>query len=364
MLNLRPSSSYIWTNCAANPLFSSKVPEQPPSDPAREGTCAAWVAERVLKGEVLHAIHMVGEVHENGWIVTHEMTHHVQGYITRVQSHGGQVSAERTVMICEYIKGTYDASVVAFMGDTLYVDDLKYGFDIVEVFQNTQTIIYGAGEYIRLGKPAHIKKVQLGIYQPRGFHAEGIYRTWTMTVEELMGRAQWIVDQGARCQQEFPLATPGEWCLYCKGATICAALAKTIYRMSTMVMESQHNRELTHDELASEMAVLHLLDTLIKARWNALEPVAEHAAKTKGLRGFHMKPRVGKRKFKEGVTPFVIKAMTGVDAVVEKPVTPAELERRNVSSAMVEILSYQPNLPKKLDRLTETEIANMFRKDK
>lgn len=364
MLQLRPSASYIWTNCAANPLFSSKVPEQPPSDPAREGTCAAWVAECVLKGEFAFAIDMVNQVHENGWIVTYEMAHHVQGYITRVRSHGGEISAERTVMICEYIKGTYDASVVAFMGDTLHVDDLKFGFDLVEVFENTQTIIYGAGEYIRLGRPAHIKKVQLGIYQPRGFHHQGIYRTWTMPIEELMGRAQWIVDQGAKCQSETPLATPGEWCLHCKGATICAANARMIYRMSAMVMESQHHREMTTEELASEMAVLHLLEKMVKARWNALEPVAEHAARTKGLRGFHMKPRVGHRKFKEGVTPFVIKAMTGANATVEKPVTPADLQRQNVSSAMVELFSYQPSIPPKLDKLTEKQIADMFRKDK
>lgn len=367
MIPCRPSKAYIWSNCAAHPLFASEVPETPPSDPAREGTCAAWVAECVLRGDAHSCIDLVDRIHDNGWIVTYEMAYIVQQYVDHVRSHiaetGGHISTEQFVVICEYIKGTFDSSTLTFFGDTMVIDDLKYGFDIVEVFENPQVILYGAGEYLRLGKPSHIKKVQLGIYQPRAFHHLGVYRTWTMGIDELMERAQDLVNKGALCQQPNPVATPGNHCRRCEAATICEALAHSIYKLSGQVIESQHRRELSKSELENEMSVLDMLQKLIKARYNALQPIAEHHLKREGFRGFYMKPRAGHRKFKEHATPFVIKALTGVNPVKEELISPADLEKEGVPANIVKSLAYTPSLPSAFTRMSDTAMGEMFRKD-
>ena len=47
-IETRPSAAHRWTKCSAAPLFASRAGPQPTSDPAREGTCAAWVAELLL----------------------------------------------------------------------------------------------------------------------------------------------------------------------------------------------------------------------------------------------------------------------------------------------------------------------------
>ena len=47
-IETRPSAAHRWTKCSAAPLFASRAGPQPTSDPAREGTCAAWVAELML----------------------------------------------------------------------------------------------------------------------------------------------------------------------------------------------------------------------------------------------------------------------------------------------------------------------------
>lgn len=365
MINLRPSAAYIWSNCAANPLIGSTVPEQVPTDAAREGTCAAWVAECVLKGDATFAEDMLDATHENGWTVTFDMTHYVQKYIDHVLSRGGTVSAEQTVMICAYIQGTYDSSTVSASSTTLFVDDLKFGMEIVEAFENPQTILYGAGEYLRLtrlGLAGHLTHVCLGIYQPRAWHHEGIYRHYTLTIQELMNEAQNLINKGLECQQPNPIATPGPWCYRCNGIRVCEAVTHTIYKLNDFISRSSHYRELTDEEMAAELAAIDLIMKLAKARKTALEPQAESIARNKGLRGFYMKPRVGNRKFK--YSREVVKAMTGVDPLVSDMCTPAELERRGALPDIVNAISDQPQLAAKLERMTDKQMRKMFSKEK
>lgn len=363
MINLRPSSAYIWSNCAANPFLSEALPEEPPTDAAREGTCAAWVAECVLKGDASSAEDMLDASHVNGWTVTTDMVYYVQKYIDHVFSRGGQVSAELTVRICAFIQGTFDSSTVSATSSILYIDDLKFGMEIVEAFENPQTILYGAGEFMRLvqlGLAGNLTHACLGIYQPRAFHHEGIYRHYTVTIQELMNAAQELVNKGALCQEPNPIATPGPWCTYCRALRGCEAATHTMYKLEGFISRSSHYRELTEDELSAELKAIDLILKLAKARRSALEPQAEAITRKKGLRGFYMKPRVGNRKFK--YSKEVIHAMTGVDPSVVDMCTPAELERRNVSPDLVNALSHQPPLPAKLEPMSDREMRKLFSK--
>src|SRR5690606_31889531 len=158
----------------------------------------AWVAETVLKGTFSNCFEMVGMNHTNNWLVTDEMASFVQGYVDTIRNLGGTIYVEQFVRLNDYIAGTLDASVVSLDGTTLYVNDLKYGFKIVDVFENTQTIIYGCAELMRLNDP-RITHVVLGIYQPRAWHPEGIYRTWRLTVQELYELAGKIAQAGEEC---------------------------------------------------------------------------------------------------------------------------------------------------------------------
>lgn len=361
MINLRPSNAYMWSNCAANPVLSDRVPEEPPSDAAREGTCAAWVAECVLKGDASCAEDLLDRTHANGWTVTIDMVYYVQKYIDHVLARGGQVSAEQIVQICAFIQGTLDSSTVSFSSSTLFIDDLKFGMEVVEAFENPQTILYGAGEFMRLtrlGLAGHLTHACLGIFQPRAFHHEGIYRHYTLTIQELMNAAQDLVNRGARCQEPNPIATPGPWCKRCRAIRGCESATHTIYNLEAFISRSSHYRELTDDELATELKAIDLIMKLAKARRSALEPQAEAVARKNGLRGFYMKPRVGNRKFK--YSRQTILAMTGVDPIVDDMCTPAELERRNVSPDMVNALSSQPSLPAKLEQLSDKEMRKYF----
>ena len=125
---LRPSSAHLWINCAGYPRLSATLPPEAPSDPAREGTCAAWVAEMVLTGQAATPTALIGQAHENGWVVDRAMANHIHGYIDVLRSHGGTVYAEQRVVLNALVQGTPDAAAVCDNG-TLHVDDLKYGFE-------------------------------------------------------------------------------------------------------------------------------------------------------------------------------------------------------------------------------------------
>lgn len=355
MIHLRPSNAWRWSNCAAAPIFESRVPPQPDSDAAREGTAAAWVAECVLKGDAHSAEDMNGETHANGWLVTPEMVYYVQGYIDLIKSRGGVTTAEQFVRLTDFIAGTLDSST-SLSGATLFVDDLKYGFRIVEIFENPQLIIYGAAELMRLGNPASITSVQLGIYQPRAFHPDGIYRTWRLTVDQLFDQARRLIEAGTRCQDPQPVATPGRHCFECAAATSCAALAHTLYS-GFHIVSNPHQRKMNGAEIAAELDFLALLAKMLDARKTAVESEGETRIRSgEHIPGYHVEERKGDRRF--AWSPSAIEAFTGVKAVKEVPITPAALEREGVPPDLVNALAVRPTIGYKLKRLP----ANAFRK--
>ena len=360
MIQIRPSGSTMWTKCAANPLFSAHSPKQPDSDAAREGTCAAWVAECVLKGDATIAEDLLGKTHENGWFVTPDMVNYVQGYIDLIQSRGGVTTAECFVRLNEFIAGTFDSAVDATaQNGTLHIDDLKYGHKIVEVFENTQVIIYGEAEARRLeANGVVILNVQLGIYQPRAWHPDGYYRTWTMSRAELRMWGQWIENQGALCQVPEPVATPGSQCEYCTGALRCAAAAATLQHAFEIIRSSRH-REPSTEELVAELDFLDKMEAVMKGRKTAISTEAS-ARMDKGehIRGWYKKPRKGNRQFK--YSRDVMLALTGIDPEKKTMMTPAEFEREGADVKAVKALTYQPDIPSVLSRFPEAVIRKAF----
>lgn len=361
MIFLRPSGSSIWTKCAANPKISAAtqfVPEE--SDAAREGTCAAWVADCVLKGDAASCADMLGETHpENGWLVTSDMVHHVQGYVNAVRKRGTSVSAEQRVNLSPTIGGTFDSSNVSYSGDTLYVDDLKYGYGIVEV-DTPQLVIYGKGELIRLNNP-DIRYVVLSIYQPRAWHVDGIHRsTPRMTVEELNVLADWVIVRGELCQAVVPIATPGKHCEHCKGASECEALARSVYSAFTVIEGTRQGR-MNAEELAKELDFLELCEKLVKARKTAVDAEGEQRIKSgEYVQGWGMKDKYGHRKFKFPLA--IVKTLTGIDPYKQKPLTPAEMESEGASPDIINTLSSAPFVGRKLGRVTSKDIGKMFEK--
>lgn len=371
MIQLRPSSSSYWSGdvpCPAMPRFAASLPEEPPSDPAREGTCAAWVAEMVLTGEVTCAADLIDKSHENGWLVDREMCRLIQAYVDHLRRRGGEIHIERRVRLNEMIAGTPDAFATAVATDTgaydLFVDDLKYGYDIVDPYRNTQVSIY-AGAIVRaLMSKVNIRRVIIGIYQPRAVHPQGIYRTWEIWPEQLMEFVRKIEADGHNAQATDGPAVPGYHCTYCPAAATCVALSHTCYK-GFRVLTDERQMSLSADQMAQELDFIDMMSVLVNARRSAIH--AEATARMKRaehIPGYGFEEKFGNKRFKHD--GLAILAMTGVDPYEPRKLcTPAELIRRGADGEVVEGMITRPRIPPKLVKFKPDHFKRLFtQKDK
>lgn len=358
-IETRPSGAAVWSNCSMAPTVSAMAPPEEPSDPAMEGTCAAWVAEMVLKGEYATCANMIGKAHPNGWVVEPEMARHVQGYVDMLKARGGTIDAERTVTLNDHIKGTPDSFAV-FKDGHLFVDDLKYGYEIVEATSPQVKIYAGAITRLLERKGVRVSKITLGIYQPRAYHAGGIHRTITMWPEDLMMKhVHRIEAMAAEAHGPHARATPGIHCRRCAGAAYCAANAAANYEnYQSMLLGEQ--RQPTAKELANELDFINRAESLLKGRKDAITAEAEARMKRgENIPGYVRESGWGNRRWK--VNAATVQAMTGLDPTdTAKMVTPAEMERRGVLPEIIAALTEKPRTKATIKRMSENWIAQQF----
>lgn len=306
---------------------------------------------------------MVGETHANGWPVDVEMADHVQEYCDMIRERGGVIEAEKFVRLSDRVAGTMDCAA-DLLGDTLFVDDLKYGFRIVEAKDNKQLLCYAAA-LLALMK-AHgrqgLRFVQVGIYQPRGFHRLGIYRTHVYTVQEVEQWGAWLIERAEQCHQPNPIATPGPWCLDCGGALECEALSHSVWA-GFEVVRSAHMANPSGEDLARKLKALKQIKKMTDALVSATE--AEAAARlneNKFVPGYSVERKLGPRKI--SVSPDLFKVITGVDPRdPEKMLSLAALKRLGVKEAQLKNLTKRVETDLKLVETSEDAIASQFKKE-
>lgn len=349
---LRPSASSRWSKCSLSEhlLRSPRTLPETDTDAAREGTCAAWVAECVINGDATHCDDLIGKTHENGWFVDQEMADHIQPYVEMAQSRSG-AQAEVSVSFGP-VTGTLDLK--SYSPGTLHVDDLKYGYGIVEP-TTFQLKCYLAGVAQGESLP---ERIVLGIYQPRAQHRDGIYRTITLTrdeayqvVEEVRAAASAAVAGGS--------ATAGPHCLNCLRAHDCEALAHAVYDMWEPVQKNGLLQPNAAD-VSQELTFLNRLSDILEARHAAVRADAEERIKSgQFVPGWALQDRHGKRKFT--LDRDSIRTLTGFDPVEEKMITPAALERMGADKKVVKAMTTTPRIGRKLEPVTEKDIAKMFK---
>ncbi len=350
---LRCSSSPRWTKCSLSEqlLRSPRALPEADTDAAREGTCAAWVAECVINGDASHCDDLVGKVHENGWFVDQQMADYVQPYVEMIMSRD-HAQAEVPVEFGP-VRGTLDA--MSYVGDTLCIDDLKFGYGIVEP-TTPQLRCYMTGVLLA-GQMREIAHVQLGIYQPRAQHPDGIYRTITLTIDETV-TAVAEIQAAAQAAVTGGDATPGPHCANCLRAHDCTSLTHSVYAMWDVV-NANSLLEPTGTDVSNELTFLTRLSDILEARKTAVEADAEERIKrNEFVPDWAMVERHGKRMFT--LDRDSIKAMTGFDPVEEKLITPAALERMGADKDLVKAITKTPMIGRKLAPVTEKTIAKMF----
>lgn len=203
---------------------------------AEEGTAAHELAEAALNlGMRPHDF--IGKTF-NGFEVTDTMADYVEVYTNHVRSlrvrHPNGLSLVegkvRMSSVAPDVFGTSDHILIATADRTLYIDDLKFGWGVVEEEDNPQTAHYAVSTLDTHNLWFSIDKIVCTIVQPRADHIKGVIRSVTYTIDELQ---QWRSEfaEGIRKARNLDAERiAGPHCKYCRAAGTCRQRAiRTVF---------------------------------------------------------------------------------------------------------------------------------------
>jgi hypothetical protein len=342
------------------------------NDAAEEGTAAHWVSSQLLHGDIITP----GEFAPNGIEVDEDMVNYAKDYRDIIDDSNSNDVVEHIEEfisipdIAEGFGGTPDYWSVNHARSLIRIVDLKYGFNVVEPFENWQMICYVSGIASKLNIPMLLGNykwtVEIVIYQPRAYHVEGHLRTWSISLCDLI---PYIDKLRAAYQQLFlpnPIAVTGSQCKYCEARHVCTTLQQSNYiaielsqRASALELDiNQSGRELLQIEAALE---------ILKARKTGLESQIEFDILTKGVVSPHFMVERAKtrEKWQEGKEHFIIALgeMIGKNlAAPAKALTPVQCRKLKVDDEIIKQYSVIPIGENKLIKRNTNLTKKLFGK--
>lgn len=345
----QPSSAHRWVSCHGAPMMCEKFPYQPSSEAADEGTLAHSIAEHRLR--------------ENQWPddVSDEMRDYLQLYVDCVINTPniyGRLHPEDKVhcpSIHESCFGTVDNWILVVEDMTLYVDDLKYGWGLVEHWW--QHICYASGLIDKLDLSDDYTIV-MRVIQPRPWHKDGPVREFRATVAELKPLIQQLHDAANDLD---PKLKAGPHCKYCRAITKCPAN----YRMVLKAIDvAEQNISIESPDPGAELIILEEAFTAIKNRKSAKESELETMIKMGGTNQFFKIGKGGGAGRSSWVAStndvIAIGEMMGIDLKSNALITPVQAIKKGVPEEIVKANSKMPEAKLKLVRIDPNEVSKIF----
>jgi len=332
-----------------------ELPKSPSNPAAEEGTAAGEYLERLLLNKPL------GACASNNVYFDDDMKFYLDPIIEDVKSRA------TSNILCEqnidwqtssgiWLKGKYDIAFIDEKG-TLCVEDLKYGWGIVEVKENWQLIAYAIGEIIRRGQA--FDKISLKIHQPRPHHEDGRTREWLITYSELLQYKDKIENRLQEIADGKKDLQTSSQCKYCMGTgEACPAFNRLFYRSLEITTEFFQD-SIDDDELAMQLEQIKRAEEVIKIKKDSLTELGVLRIKQgKNIPGYVLSKKYGNRIWKNGINPEAIQMMTGKNIIEKTIMTPAKAEKVGVSKDLVNQLTDKKFLGNKLEKKDSTEIGN------
>lgn len=331
------------------------VEESEGGDPAKEGTACGELLQFKLERRP------VGQQASNGWYFDNDMEFYTRPAVEDILSRAvGPVLCEQRIdwqtKSGIWIRGQYDMSYVDNR-NYLCIDDWKYGWAIVDVEENWQTLGYAIGEVIRRGQA--FEYIAIRIMQPRPHHEEGPYREWIISYSQLLEYKERIearMMELANGRRDFQTS---KHCKYCKGAAeACTAFSRLFYR-SLEVSTDFVQDSLNNEEIAQQLDQAKRASEVIKIKLDSLEQLgADRIKKGQIIPGYVHSNKYSQREWKPGVSIESLKVMTGKDVEEKSMMSPAKAEKLGISKKLVEQLSSTRLTGVKLEKKNGSDVGN------
>ena len=275
---LAPSGAARWVRCPGSIRLCSQIPKELRAEKdieqAEIGTAAHELAQDWRTREKKQ-----GDIASNGIVMDSEMFDAVDVWFDHIAAiPGAELGHNEHRVDCTRIHsqcfGTPD--FWSYDGATIYIRDYKHGMCPVDVVDNWQLVIYAAGIWEKVGKPASVR-FSLGIVQPRAFHHNGTIRVWSPSIFELSDLWDLASTSAAEALGENPRCVPGAHCTGCLGRLHCEAHNKWCGSLCDYASTSVPH-DLPPAQAAVEWVFLTRAQKALKSRVEILETQIKHHA--------------------------------------------------------------------------------------
>lgn len=232
---LAPSSAHIWGpgGCPYYPTMAASHPQTEDSPESREGTAAHHLVAERLSG-------VWGMEHGTdpaGTPLTEEMFECTNDFVRDVETLRRnypdleECIEERVHMPMVHAKlnwGTADWFAISRSAKRIWVKDFKYGHRYVDAWENWQLADYLLGVINHfMITDAKEWTADLGIYQPRSFHADGPNKSWEVGGHRFVDLSAALASAAAEATGPVPKMRTGGYCGDCEGRTSCPAFTQS-----------------------------------------------------------------------------------------------------------------------------------------
>jgi len=347
-------------------VFFTDLPDNDDKTAANEGTAAGELLQMQLeRWEKQPGVASNGVAFDSDmYFYTLDVAKRI---LSKAESVGGHVLCEERIdwQVSPNItlRGQYDA---AFIGNdnALHVTDLKYGWGIVDVFENWQLLGYAIGKVLKMHQAGGVvpSRIVLTIEQPRPHHEDGATRTWELTIEQLWKYKAMIEEKAALVEAGNRTLTTGSKCKYCPAfGGACTAANRTFYNSIETTLNRHVQDDLSNEEIARQLDLVARASEILKIKKDSLEQLAVYRSKQgKIIPGYTIEENYGDRKWKAEMSPEAIKIMCGVDVMTKTTMSPRQAEIAGVPKALVGALVTRPFLGPKLKKQDASKVADKF----
>lgn len=348
MLTISADNLNRFVRCNGSRLLATPVVESAPNPARDEGIAAHWAACEVFNNRFT-LTELIDRKAPNGVYISAEIAAHVSDYlhtiVDRETSFSGVEIDTSFSGINWSVNGRADHLSLSKDGDTLHIDDFKYGWRIVEPEQNWTLLAHAIGWIV--ANNARVKHVVLTIHQPRPHHPEGKSRSWRMAYKELLDCYTELTNA---LSNPSDLLNTGEHCAKCPSLAACPAAQKSSMN-AVDISEIAYNDEMDNSQLSRELDTLNRASKAIDARLKVIEETAKHRIKNGAIvENYTIEETLSNRTWMAGITPDLLQAMTGIDVAERKLPTPKQAEVRGISPDVIKSLCERKSTGIKLTR--------------
>ena len=308
----------------------------------------------------------IGQSTPNGIILTADHIDYARVYThdIRTTMPPDTLAVEAPVKAVERIHpeswGSVDCYAYNAKARILYVWDYKYGYGLVEAFENWQLINYTVGILDSLGVQDDRVTVRMTVIQPRAPHPEGPIRRWVVKGSDLRPHANQLHAAAHEALGPNPAIRSGDHCKNCTARHACPAAHKAAL-FAVDVTDRAEPYELDEAAIGLQLTVLKRAAKAIECRLTALETQAEGKIRAGGMiPGWAMeRGAAGKLAWtKPDGEVLALGNLLGIE--LSKPMTPTQAGKAGLPKELIEVYATRSPGALKLVKASTTLAAKIF----